>query len=341
MMQQAILLSKKPHIVIATPGRIVDHIEATKGFNLSNVKFLVLDEADRLLSMDFEKEINAILEAVPRKRQTFLFSATMTGKVDKLQRASLTDPVKIEVSDKYSTVDTLRQTYLFIPHKYKDCYLAYLMQEFAGNSTIIFTSTCNGTQRLCIFLRTLGFPAIPIHGNLPQPKRMAALEKFKTGVRNILIATDVASRGLDIPNVDIVLNYDVPSTSKDYIHRVGRTARAGRSGKAITFVTQYDVEVYQRIEEMIQKKLDAFPAQEERVLSLLEKVTEARRVAALELKEFEQSHRDSKRPAESSDDAHGSASEGEGIDDRPTQNSSKISRSKAHHKRQNKKSTRT
>lgn len=250
MMDQAIALAKKPHVVIATPGRIVDHFENTKGFNMRNLRFFVLDEADRLLTMDFEKEIDKILSILPKENRTsFLFSATMTSKVSKLQRASLVNPVKVEVSRKYQTVENLIQQYLFIPSKYKDCYLAYVLNELAGNSAMVFTNTCNETQRLAIMLRNLGFPAVPIHGKLTQPKRLASLNKFKSGERSILIATDVASRGIDIPHVDLVINFGMPTDSKDYIHRVGRTARAGRSGRAITMVTQYDVELFQRIEK--------------------------------------------------------------------------------------------
>ncbi|KAK3845865.1 MAG: putative DEAD box protein [Linnemannia gamsii] len=285
MMAQSIALSKKPHIIVCTPGRLQDHLENTKGFSLRTLKYLVLDEADRLLDMDFGPIIDQILKVIPKERNTFLFSATMTTKVAKLQRASLNDPVKVEVATKYSTVATLLQYYLFFPLKSKDSYLVYLLNELAGNSTIVFSRTCNDTQRITLLLRNLGFPAIPLHGQLSQEKRLGALNKFKSGSRNILIATDVASRGLDIPSVDIVLNYDLPNNSKDYIHRVGRTARAGRSGKSITFVTQYDVEVYQRIEQALSKKLEEFPTDKDAVMLLQERVAEAQRFAITELKE--------------------------------------------------------
>ncbi|CAG8489522.1 10873_t:CDS:2 [Paraglomus brasilianum] len=287
MMSQAIALSRKPHIVIATPGRLQDHLENTKGFSLRNLKYLVLDEADKLLDMDFGPVIDKLLKSIPKERKTYLFSATMTTKVAKLQRASLTNPVKIEVSSKYSTVSTLLQYYLFFPLKHKDCYLVYLCNELSGNSIIIFTRTCSETQRLALLLRNLGFPAIPLHGQMSQSKRLGALNKFKAGNRNLLIATDIASRGLDIPLVDAVINFDIPQNSKDYIHRVGRTARAGRSGKSITLVTQYDVELFQRIEQVIDKKMEQFPlGDKEEVLLLQERVAEAQRIATIELKEY-------------------------------------------------------
>jgi ATP-dependent RNA helicase DDX47/RRP3 len=194
MMDQAVALSKKPHIIVCTPGRLVDHLEKTKGFNMKQLRFLVMDEADRLLTLDFGKEIECILSNIPRERQTMLFSATMTDKVAKLQRASLRNPVKVQVSLKYSTVDTLLQYYLFIPLAYKDCYLTYLVNELAGNSIIVFAATCSAAQRLALMLRNLGFPAIALHGQMSQPKRLGALSKFSSGSRKILIATDVASR---------------------------------------------------------------------------------------------------------------------------------------------------
>ncbi|XP_075153015.1 putative ATP-dependent RNA helicase DDX47 [Haematobia irritans] len=289
MVSQALQLGKKPHIIIATPGRLVDHLENLKGFNLKAIKYLVMDEADRILNMDFEVELDKILKVLPRERRTFLFSATMTKKVKKLQRASLKDPVKVEVSNKFQTVEQLQQYYIFIPVKYKDVYLVHILNELAGNSFMIFCSTCNNTVKTALMLRALGLAAIPLHGQMSQNKRLAALNKFKAKNRSILISTDVASRGLDIPHVDVVLNFDIPTHSKDYIHRVGRTARAGRAGKAITFVTQYDVELYQRIEHLLGKQLPLYKCEEDEVMALQERVSEAQRTAKLELKDIEES----------------------------------------------------
>merc|ERR1712095_109870 len=143
------------------------------------------------------------------------------------------------------------------------------------------------TLRLSLMLRSLGFTAIPLNGQMSQNKRLASLNKFKSKSRSILLATDVASRGLDIPHVDIVVNYDIPTHSKDYIHRVGRTARAGRAGKAVTFVSQYDVELYQRIEHLLDKKLPLYPSVEEEVMLLGERVSEALRLAKTEMKELD------------------------------------------------------
>ncbi|KAF3436940.1 hypothetical protein FNV43_RR19693 [Rhamnella rubrinervis] len=285
MQQQAINLAKRPHIIVCTPGRLMDHLTNTKGFSLRTLKYLVLDEADRLLNEEFEKSLDEILSVIPRERRTYLFSATMTKKVRKLQRACLRNPVKIEAASKYSTVDTLKQQYRFVPAKYKDCYLVYILTEMTGCTSMVFTRTADSTRFLAVTLRKLGIRAIPISGQMSQPKRLGALNMFKAGECNTLICTDVASRGLDIPSVDMVINYDIPTNSKDYIHRVGRTARAGRSGVAISLVNQYELEWYLQIEKLIGKKLPEYPAQEEEVLLLNERVTEAKKLANNEIKE--------------------------------------------------------
>ncbi|KAG5518857.1 hypothetical protein PMAC_002388 [Pneumocystis sp. 'macacae'] len=286
MVSQAIALNKKPHIIVCTPGRLQDHLENTKGFSLRTIKYLVLDEADKLLDMNFGPIIEKILKVIPRERNTYLFSATMTSKVEKLQRASLTNPVRIAVSTKYSTVSTLLQSYLFFPFKYKDTYFVFLINELIGQSIITFTRTCNDTQRLTILLRRLGFSAICLHGQMSQSSRLGALNKFKSGSFNILLATDVASRGLDIPLVDCVINYDIPTDSKTYIHRVGRTARAGRPGKSLSLVTQYDLELFLRIEKALGNKMNEFYTDKETVMLLNERVAEAQREAIIEMKDI-------------------------------------------------------
>jgi ATP-dependent RNA helicase DDX47/RRP3 len=288
MVPQAIALGKKPHIIVATPGRLLDHLENTKGFSLRNLKYLVMDEADRLLDLDFGPILDKILKVLPRdNRKTYLFSATMTSKVESLQRASLKNPLRVSIStNKYQTVSTLLQSYMFFPHKDKDLHLVYLLNEFVGQSAIVFTRTINETQRISILLRALGFGAIPLHGQLSQTSRLGALGKFRGGSRDILVATDVAARGLDIPSVDVVVNFDLPPDSKTYIHRVGRTARAGKSGHAISFVTQYDVEIWQRIETALGKQLPEYQTEKEEVLALGERVGDAQRVAIREMKDL-------------------------------------------------------
>jgi ATP-dependent RNA helicase DDX47/RRP3 len=286
MVSQAISLGKKPHIVVATPGRLLDHLENTKGFSLRALKYLVMDEADKLLDLDFGPILDKILKVIPRERRTYLFSATMSSKVESLQRASLKDPLKVSISSKYQTVSTLLQSLVFIPHVHKDTYLVYLLNEFSGRSAIVFTRTVNETQRLAEMLRALGFGAIPLHGQLSQSARLGALNKFRAGSRNILLATDVAARGLDIPNVDVVFNYDMPGDDKTYIHRVGRTARAGKSGHAISIVTQYDIEVWQRIEKSLGKKLEVYETVKDEVMLFKLRVEDAQRHARNEMKKL-------------------------------------------------------
>ncbi|EXF74958.1 DEAD/DEAH box helicase [Colletotrichum fioriniae PJ7] len=282
---QAIALGKRPHILVATPGRLVDHLEKTKGFSLRSLKYLVMDEADRLLDMDFGPAITSLLKFLPRERRTFLFSATMSTKIESLSRASLRDPVRVSISsNKYQTVKGLIQHYCFVPHTQKDTYLIYLGNEFAGKRIIIFARTVAEVQRLSILLRALGFSAIPLHGQLNQTARLGALSRFREGTRQILVATDVAARGLDIPLVDVVINHDLPQDSKTMIHRIGRTARAGKSGIAISLVTQYDLEIYLRIEAALGKKLTEYPTQKDEVMVFQSRVEEAQRHARMEMK---------------------------------------------------------
>lgn len=209
-------------------------MENTKGFSLRQLKYLILDEADRLLDLDFGPVLDKLLMVFPSSRTTYLFSETMSRKAESLQRASLTDPVRVSASAQSQTSSTLLQFYAFIPLKFKDVYLVHLLNERAGQMTIIFARTVHETERLSIVLRNSRFPAIPIHGQLSLSVRMASLNKSHTQSRNILIATDVAVRGVDIPSADLIVSYDLPQDSKTYIHRVGRTARAGRSGVAIS-----------------------------------------------------------------------------------------------------------
>jgi ATP-dependent RNA helicase DDX47/RRP3 len=250
MVDQQIQLARNPHIIVATPGRLIDHLQNTKGFSLRKTKYLVMDEADRMLDdADFVREVDKVLQAIPREtRRTYLFSATISSKVEGLQRASLKDPVMISMNDKETgaaklkTVKNLVQSFMFIPLKLKNEWLVALLSSPAhrNQTAIIFARTHQDVTKLTYMLRALGIQAIPLHGGLSQSQRLSSLNRFKQHMSNILVATDVAARGLDIPSVDLILNYDLPDTDATYVHRVGRTARAGKSGKAISFVTQLD-----------------------------------------------------------------------------------------------------
>lgn len=304
-MQQAVSLSKKPHIVVATPGRLLDHLEKTKGFSLKYLKYLVLDEADRLLDMDFKEPIKKIVQTLPKDRHTYLFSATPSKDVDELQRQSLKNPVKVQISEKITTVDTLLEYYYFLPLKHKDATLVYLLNELAGKSVIVFVNTKDDGTRLPIMLEMLNFSVTPINGNMTQQARLGALNKFRAGSKNILIATNVAARGLDIPQVDVVINYSVPDNAAEYVHRVGRTARAGRSGKAITMVAQYDVGRYTNIEKEVHpnKPLKEYPIDKEGVMLLSGSIDEAQRQAKIQMAEIHnrQNRRGKKRKRDDQD----------------------------------------
>lgn len=299
-MQQALMLARKPHVIVATPGRIWHHFENTKGFSMRNLEFLVLDEADRMLSLNFEESLTRILQELPSRRRTFLFSATMTSSVKKLQRASLKhDPVKVSVTNnRFGTVAELKQTYILMPAKWKACYLAFLLAEFSGNSIMVFCSSCQLATKLSLIVKTLGMTGTVLTGKMNQNARLTALTKFKASEKSVLVATDVASRGLDIPSIDLVINYDMPVNPKDYVHRVGRTARAGRAGNAVTFVSQYDVESFKRIEELIQIRMEAYPCEEKEVLSLLPQVEVAERLASEQLRAEEMEDRERKRKSQ-------------------------------------------
>ncbi|KAB1260096.1 putative ATP-dependent RNA helicase DDX49 [Camelus dromedarius] len=290
MVAQALELSRKPHVVIATPGRLADHLRSSNTFSIKKIRFLVMDEADRLLEQgctDFTVDLEAILAAVPAHRQTLLFSATLTDTLRELQGLATNQPFFWEAQAPVRTVEQLDQRYLLVPEKVKDAYLVHLIQNFQDEhedwSIIIFTNTCKTCQILCMMLRKFNFPTVALHSMMKQKERFAALAKFKSSIYRILIATDVASRGLDIPTVQVVINHNTPGLPKIYIHRVGRTARAGRQGQAITLVTQYDIHLVHAIEEQIKKKLEEFSVEEAKVLQILTQVNVVRRECEIKL----------------------------------------------------------
>ncbi|KAI5101666.1 putative ATP-dependent RNA helicase DDX49, partial [Silurus meridionalis] len=290
MVTQGLELSKKPHVVVATPGRLADHIRSSDTFDMKRLRFLILDEADRLLEQgctDFTKDLEVILSAVPAKRQTLLFSATLTDTLQELKSVAMNKPFYWEHKSEVRTVEELDQRYILTPEKVKDAYLVSLIQKFQDEhddwSIMIFTNTCKHCQILTMMLREFKFPAISLHSMMKQKQRFANLAKFKSNIYKILIATDVAARGLDIPTVQVVINHNTPGLPKIYIHRVGRTARAGRNGVSITLVTQYDIHLVNAIEEQIQTKLKEYPIQEKEVLKILTQVNVTRRQCEIKL----------------------------------------------------------
>ncbi|RXN31902.1 putative ATP-dependent RNA helicase DDX49 [Labeo rohita] len=304
MVTQGLELSKKPHVVVATPGRLADHIRSSDTVSLNRLQFLILDEADRLLEQgctDFTKDLEVILSAVPAKRQTLLFSATLTDTLQQLQSIAMNRPFFWEHKSEVRTVEELDQRFILTPEKVKDAYLVHLIQTFQDEhddwSIIIFTNTCKNCQILTMMLREFNFPTISLHSMMKQRQRFANLAKFKSSVFKILIATDVASRGLDIPTVQVVINHNTPGLPKIYIHRVGRTARAGRNGVAITLVTQYDIHLINAVEEQIQVKLKEFPVEEKEVLKILTQVNVTRRQCEIRLEstDFDEKKKINKR----------------------------------------------
>uniref|UniRef100_A0A8C7LNT5 Probable ATP-dependent RNA helicase DDX49 n=1 Tax=Oncorhynchus mykiss TaxID=8022 RepID=A0A8C7LNT5_ONCMY len=290
MITQALELSKKPHVVVATPGRLADHIRSSDTFSIKKIQFLILDEADRLLEQgctDFTKDLEVILAAVPVKRQTLLFSATLTDTLQELKGIAMNKPFFWESKSEVRTVEELDQRYILTPEKVKDAYLVHLIQKFQDEhddwSIMIFTNTCKNCQILTMMMQKFNFPTISLHSMMKQKQRFANLAKFKSSVFKILIATDVASRGLDIPTVQVVINHNTPGLPKIYIHRVGRTARAGRHGVSITLVTQYDIHLVHSIEGQIQAKLKEYPVEEKEVLKILTQVNVARRECEIKL----------------------------------------------------------
>jgi ATP-dependent RNA helicase DDX47/RRP3 len=271
---QKILIKMKPHIMICTPGRLIDHLEKNSCSILNKISIFVLDEADRLLHLDFKKELLIILSELPKNKQSFLFSATMTEKIQILQKNNMKNPVKIKINKKYKPVATLSQNYIFVPFKFKDYYLIYFCNEFSGSSILCFVETQKSAERLAILMKILGFKVGCIHGGMKQNNRLEVLFKFRIGELKILIATDLAARGLDIPSVDLIINFDLPNFAKDYIHRVGRTARAGKSGRAINFITQYDINLCQKIEHLIEEKFIEIKHKPAHILSITKKVND-------------------------------------------------------------------
>ncbi|KAJ7542832.1 hypothetical protein O6H91_09G014300 [Diphasiastrum complanatum] len=290
MTTQAQVLMQRPHVVVATPGRIKQHLlhDPDIAAAFSKTKFLVLDEADRLLDVGFEDELRVVLSSISSKRQTLLFSATMTGDLKALHELFGGDAFFYQAYEGFQTVESLQQNYVFVPANVKVVYMAHIMstlEERNIRSAIIFASKCRTCHLLSLVMEELGVETVSLHSMKSQPQRLASLNRFKSGQVAILIATDVASRGLDIPTVDLVLNYDVPRFTRDYVHRVGRTARAGRGGTAISLVTQYDVELVHDIENFLGRQLEEFELDEDTVLKDITKVFKAKRKAIMSMED--------------------------------------------------------
>jgi ATP-dependent RNA helicase RhlE len=232
-------LRERPSVVIATPGRLLDLMER-RNVDLSFVEVLVLDEADRMLDMGFLPAIRRVLAALPTKRQTLLFSATMSSEIEKLARSTMQQPKLIEVSPRGQAAIMVEQTAYPVSAESKTALLLDLLERERFERVLVFTRTRRGAERLSHILEARDHKVNRIHSDRSQPQREAALRAFRDGRARVLVATDIAARGLDVDSVSHVINYDVPAVPEDYVHRIGRTGRAGNAGRAITIVTPVD-----------------------------------------------------------------------------------------------------
>lgn len=259
MDRQIRALKDGPHIVVATPGRLLDHIRR-KTINISNVHTAVLDEADEMLNMGFIDDIRDILKSVPEERQTLLFSATMPKEIRDIGTKLMKNPEEVKVKTKEMTVSNIDQFYVEVHEKQKFDTLTNLMDIHAPSLAIIFGRTKKRVDEVAEGLQARGFRAEGIHGDLTQGKRMSVLNQFKNGRIEILVATDVAARGLDISDVSHVYNFDVPQDPESYVHRIGRTGRAGKAGEAISFITPREIPHLHLIEKVTKSKIKRMPA---------------------------------------------------------------------------------
>ena len=256
MQKQLRQLKKRARIIVGTPGRINDHIER-KSLNLSNVNYLVLDETDRMLDMGFTPQIEVILKFIPKNHQTLLFSATLPENILKISQKYLNNPERISVGSLSTPIEKIKQETFEITTDKKYHELINQLVERSG-SILVFVKTKHGADKIVKRLKYDGHKADAIHGNLRQSKRDRVIRGFRNGNSRILVATDVAARGLDIPVIKHVINYDLPQVPEDYIHRIGRTGRAGKDGSALTFLTNSDRNMWRSIQKLIDPNFKTF-----------------------------------------------------------------------------------
>jgi ATP-dependent RNA helicase RhlE len=255
MNAQIAQLRKGVEVLVATPGRLLDHVQ-NKTVMFNQVSVLVLDEADRMLDMGFLPDIKRIIALLPAKRQNLLFSATFPDEIRTLAKSLLHDPAEVQIASRNAAADLVTHIVHPVPREKKRELLAYLIQSRGLRQVLVFTGTRIGANRLAHQLRLDKIHADAIHGDKSQAEREAALDDFKAGKTSVLVATDVASRGLDIEGLPQVINFDVPRSPEDYVHRIGRTGRAGLTGEAISLVAPEDHEALAAIEKLIKKRIE-------------------------------------------------------------------------------------
>jgi superfamily II DNA/RNA helicase len=258
MKPQTAELKAGVEVLIATPGRLLDHIEA-KNAVLNQVEYVVLDEADRMLDIGFLPDLQRILSYLPKQRQTLLFSATFSPEIKRLAQSYLQDPITVEVARPNATATNVEQRFYSVSDDDKRAAVRQLLRERSITQAIVFVNSKLGAARLARTFERDGLKTAALHGDKSQDERLKSLDAFKRGDVDLLVATDVAARGLDIADLPAVFNFDVPFNAEDYVHRIGRTGRAGASGLAVTLVTRDDARLVGEIEKLTKKKIDLEP----------------------------------------------------------------------------------
>jgi len=258
MDNQLKLLRRGADIIVATPGRLLDHMERGT-IQLSKIEVLVLDEADRMLDMGFINEVRKILAKVPRERQTLLFSATLSSEITALADRALRDPQTVEVGERRNPVEAITQQFYSAPRESKVDILIHALQADRMDSVLVFSRTKHGADKIRRRLERNGIPSVAIHSNRTQSQRERALEGFRRGEFRVMVATDIAARGIDVRGISHVINFDIPQYAEDYIHRIGRTGRAGAKGDAITLVGPDEMEYLKGIERFTGKRFSVQP----------------------------------------------------------------------------------
>jgi ATP-dependent RNA helicase RhlE len=253
MNRQLMALRRQPHIIIATPGRLIDHLEQ-KTVRLDKVGILVLDEADRMLDMGFAPQLKQIMKTVPLQRQTMLFSATMPAEIINIANSYMKLPIRVEVAPSGTTISKTTQEIIFVEKHQKPEQLKKILAEYTG-SVLVFSRTKFGAKKIAQTVRNSGHTSSEIHSNRSLNQRIEALNGFKSGKYRVLVATDIAARGIDVTGIELVVNYDLPEQAEDYVHRIGRTGRAGLEGHAISLATPDQSRDVRDIERLIKKQL--------------------------------------------------------------------------------------